>query len=369
MNLSQQIAQFRADRSKLERYGVSWMAGAEPLGYMPEEFKYNYGAFEMAMDAQPALLTTASAGVPALFTTLVDPTVFEVLFAPNRATEILGEVKRGSWVDDVILFPVVEATGEVSSYGDYNNNGRAGVNANWPQRQAYRYQLIKEYGELEMDRAGAAKINLVSEIDKAAATTINKFHNFGYFFGVQGLQNFGLLNDPNLGASLTPSTKAAGGTAWITAGGVVNATANEVYADIQAIYYQLVTQTQGLVTAETPIVLALAPNVEVALHTTNSFGLNVYDMLKKNFPNIKVVTAPQYGVITTGNPQGVAAGNLVQMIATEVEGQQTGFMAYSEKMRAHPVIRHMSSFRQKVSGGLWGAVLRFPIGIASMVGV
>ncbi len=369
MNLAQQIAQFRAERQELAALGVSWMPGAEPIGYLPEEFHHNYAAFEMAMDAQPALFTPASAAVPALFTTLVDPTVFEILFAPNRATEILGEVKRGTWVDDVILFPVVEATGEVSSYGDYNNNGRAGVNAAWPQRQSYRYQLIKEYGELEMERAGAAKINWVSSIDKAAALTINKFHNFAYFFGVAGLQNFGLLNDPNLAASLTPSTKAAGGTAWITTGGVVNATANEVYADIQALYYQLVTQTQGLVTAETPIVLVVAPNVEVALHTTNSFGLNVWDMLKKNFPNIKVVTAPQYGVLGTGNPQGVAAGNLVQMIATDVEGQQTGFMAYSEKMRAHPVIRHMSSFRQKVSGGLWGAILRFPVGVSSMVGV
>ena len=37
---------------------------------------------------------------------------------------------------------------------------------------------------------------------------LNKFSNLTYFFGVQGLQNYGLLNDPHLNASLTPATKA-----------------------------------------------------------------------------------------------------------------------------------------------------------------
>jgi len=368
MNLDQAIAQFREDLPFLEGAGVTWMPGTEPRGYLLPEYKRDFTRFEMALDAQPALVTPANSAVPAIFTTLVDPTVYEVLFAPNRATEIFDEVKRGTWLDDVILFPVVEATGEVSSYGDFNNNGRAGVNSVWPQRQSYRYQVIKEYGELEMERAGLAKINWVSEIDKAAATTINKFTNFTYFFGVQGLQNWGILNDPNLSASITPSTKAAGGTAWII-GGAINATANEIYADIEALFYQLVVQTNGLVTQDTPMTLALGPAVAVALTATNSFNVNVSDLLKKNFPNIKIVTAPQYGVLTAANSQGIAAGNLVQLIANDVEGQQTGFVAFSEKMRSHPIIRHMSSFRQKVSGGTWGSVIRFPAGIASMIGV
>src|SRR6185503_6176542 len=134
-------------------------------------------------------------------------------------------------------FPVVEHTGEVSSYGDYSMNGRAGVNTNWPQRQAYLFQTIKEYGERELERAGLARISWVSEIDKGAATVLNKFQNLTYFFGVQGLQNYGLLNDPNLSAALTPATKAAGGVKWVLSG-VINATANEVYADIQAIFIQ-----------------------------------------------------------------------------------------------------------------------------------
>lgn len=366
MNINEGIAAFRADRSHLESLGVAWQPGAEPMGYWPPEAKRNY---TLAMDALPTLFTAPNSAVPALLTTMIDPQVYEVLFAPKKAAVILGEVQKGTWLDDTILFPVAEATGEVSSYGDRSENGRAGVNTSWPQRQSYLYQVIKEYGERELERAGLARINWVSEIDKAAALTLNTYANYTYFFGVSGIQNYGLLNDPNLSASLTPGTKAAGGTTWITAGGVINATANEIYADIQALYYQLVTQTAGLVQQDTQMVLALSPGAGVALTATNSFNVNVSDLLKKNFPNIRIETAVQYGVRSATNGQGVAAGNFVQLIATEIEGQRTGFAAFNEKMRSHPIIRAMSSFRQKATAGTWGTVLRFPAAVASMVGV
>jgi len=267
------------------------------------------------------------------------------------------------------MFPTVEHTGEVSSYGDFAENGRTGVNTNWPQRQAYLFQTIKEFGDRELERAGLAKINWVSEIDVAAATVVNKFANLTYFFGVQGLQNYGLLNDPALTASLTPTPKAGGGVKWFTAGGSINATANEVFNDIQAMFYQLILQTSGLVEADSKMVLAMSPQSEVALTATNSFNVNVFDLLKKNFPNIRFETAVQYGVISTSNPQGQATGNLVQLIAEDIEGQDTGYCSFNEKMYAQPIVRQLSSYRQKVVAGTWGAVIRQPFAIANMLGV
>lgn len=366
MNINEGIASFRQHKARLEEKGLSWHPGAEVVGYLPPEFKRDW---RLAMDAIPTLTTDPNSGIPALLTTLIDPEVYEVLFAPSRAAEIMGEVRKGTWLDQTAMFPVAEATGEVSSYGDYSDNGRAGVNTNWPQRQSYLFQTIKEYGELELERAGLARINWVSAIDKAAALNLNKFANSAYFFGIAGLENFGLLNDPNLAASLTPSTKAAGGTAWLTVTGGANATANEIYDDIRATFYDLVSRTAGLVTRESPLVLALSPGSDVGLTATNTFNVNVGDLLKKNFPNLTVETAVQYGVRSAGNPQGVAAGNFMQLICKEVEGQQTGYCAFNEKMRAHPIIRAMSSFRQKMTAGTWGTVLRFPAAISSMVGI
>jgi hypothetical protein len=360
---------WKADRPHLESRGATVQ---DVIAYLPQDFKRDY---RLALDAlpqvlaQPALAGTPNSGVPAFLTTMIDPQVFKILFAPNRAAIIFGENKKGTWLDETAMFPTVEHTGEVSSYGDFAENGRTGVNTNWPQRQAYLFQTIKEYGDRELERAGLARINWVSEIDQAAATILNKFSNLTYFFGVQGLQNYGLLNDPALTASLTPAVKAAGnGNKWMS-GTVVNATPNEILIDIQQLFAQLVIQTQGLVEADTKLVLVMSPLTEVALTSTNSFNVNVFDVLKKNFPNIRFETAVQYGVTTATNPQGQAAGNLVQMFAENIEGQDTGYCAFNEKMHAQPIVRQLSSFRQKIVAGTWGAIIRQPFAISSMIGV
>lgn len=361
-SLREAEAAYREDAPYLAQRGV---VNNLATTYLPDSFKSN---FALAMDAQPALATAPNSGIPAYLTNYIDPAVYEILFAPNMAATIFGEVKKGDWTTQTAFFPTVEHTGEVSSYGDYSENGHAGANTNWPQRQSYLYQVIKEYGELELERAGLAKISWVSEIDQAAALAMNKFSNFAYFFGIAGLQNYGLLNDPNLTASLTPATKSYGGTAWISSG-VVKATANEIYTDIQSIFIQLVNQSAGLVDAQSKVCLAMSPASAVALTATNSFNVNVYELLKKNFPNIRFETAVQYGVTSTSNPQGIAAGNLVQMIVDSVEGQDTGYCAFNEKMRAHPIVRGLSSFKQKQTAGTWGSIIRQPFAIASMLGV
>lgn len=335
------------------------------IAYLPESFKRN---FNLAMDAQPALSTDPNSGIPTMLTTMIDPKIYEILFAPNMAATIFGEVKKGTWVDQTAMFPTVEHTGETSSYGDYDENGHAGANTNWPQRQAYLFQTIKEYGELELDRAGLARLNWVSEIDAAAALALTKFSNLTYFFGVKGLENFGLLNDPGLSASITPAPKSYGGTAWIV-NGVPMASATEVYTDIQSMYIDIVQRAAGLVDTKSKICLAMSPESQVALTITNAFGVDVYDLLKKNFPNIRFETAVQYAELSASNPQGVAGGNLVQMIIDSVEGQETGYCAFNEKSRAHPIVRGLSSFKQKMTAGTWGAIVRQPFGISSMLGV
>ncbi len=362
MNLTEATTTWRSDSPALAERGIVM---PEVRAYKTADFGRN---FALAMDAQPALVTTSNAGIPAFLTTLVDPDVIRILLAPNKAAEIFGESKKGTWLDETATFPTVERTGEVSTYGDYAENGSAGINTSLPQRQSYLFQTFKEYGEREMERAGLAKINFASEIDISATTALMKASNFYYFFGVAGLQNYGLLNDPNLSAVLTPATKAAGGVKWINNGQIV-ATANEIYNDIQSIYLQLVTQTAGLVDQESKMTLAMSPSSATALTATNTFNVNVADLLKKNFQNLTVKTAVQYGAVSSSNPQGVAGGNLVQLIADDLDGQDTGYCAFNEKMRAHPIIRAASSFKQKVTSGVWGAIIRQPAAIAGMLGV
>ena len=93
------------------------------------------------------------------------------------------------------------------------------------------------------------------------------------------------------------------------------------------------------------------------------------DLIKKNVPNLKVVSAVQYGVQSASNPQGVVGGNFAQMICTDVRGQKTGFVAYNLKMKAGRLVPDPSSYKQKLVAGTLGAVIRQPFAIASMIGI
>jgi len=362
MNFQESMDLYAQDSARFEQLGA--IHPTVKL-YATDEIKHNF----MAYDAQPVLQTAPNAGIPSWLTTYIDPTVFEILFAPTEAAEIVGEEKKGDFTTETAMFPTVEHTVEVSSYGDFNENGRASANTNWPQRQAYRFQVMMEYGDLEVERAGLGRVNWIGQLDAAAADGLNRFYNLSGFYGIAGLENYGLFNDPNLGAPISPAPKANGGTSWFTADGHPNATANEVYNDIVAVYTNLVAQNAGNVNKKTQMVLGLSPGSEVALTFTNSFNVNVEDLLKKNFPGLRIQTAVQYGALNSTNPQGVAAGNFMQLIAEKIKTQKTATMGFTEKLRAFPIIRATSSYKQKKGAGTFGTIIRMPVGFSSMVGI
>jgi hypothetical protein len=126
------------------------------------------------------------------------------------------------------------------------------------------------------------------------------------------------------------------------------------------LYRKLQTQANGLVQLDTPMTLAMSPKSQVALTFTTQYNVNVEDILKKNFPNMKVETAPEYSTVS---------GELVQLIADEIEGQRTASCAFTEKLRAHPIKVELSSFQQKKSQGTWGTVIFRPFLVAQLLGV
>lgn len=344
-------AEARAELAMIERkFGVVIPMAQD---YLNPDAREDFG---MAMDAQPGLITTSNAGIPAFLANFVDPEMIRVLVTPNKAAQIFGETKKGDWTMLTTQFPVVESTGEVSSYGDFSNNGSSGANINFVSRQSYQFQTVTQWGERELEMAGLAKVNYAAELNVASALALDKFMNKSFFFGVTGLQNYGLLNDPNLITPVTPGATGTGsGTLWSTKDGAA------VYGDIAGVLYaKLITQTKGLVNRESPMKLVMSPEMEVNLTKTNQYNVNVSDQLKKNFPNMTVETAVEYNT---------AGGQLVQLIVDNIDGQKTGYCAFSEKMRAHPIKIELSSFKQKKSAGTWGSIVRMPIAIAQLLGV
>ena len=333
--------------------------------FLRPEWKENYN---LACDAQPQLVTVPNSGIPAYLTFFTDPDVLQVLQAPNKAAQIFGEKQKGEWTSSTLIFPVVEQTYETTSYNDFAQSGRSGINMNFPERQPYLYQTVTEYGELEIARAGLAKIGFVAEQKQAAINGLNKFGNLTYFRGVAGLQCYGLLNDPSLYPAIAPIPKANGGVAWLN-GTAPNATANEIFADIQQLVNQLIAQSSGVIDVDSKFKLAMSPKSQGALTATNTFNVNVMALLKNNYKNMEIASAIQYGALTAQNPQGNAAGEVVQLWCPDAEGQDSGYCAFNAKLVAGPVIRAESSYRQKFTQGSAGFILRQPFALSQMSGV
>lgn len=312
----------------------------------------------LAMDADPQPVLPPNGGIPAIVSTFIDPTIVETLFTPNRAVSILGrEEKRGSWAQDSFMIQRIEETGDTVAYDDYSEQGGVQVTNSWENRDVYRYQTMVTYGELEQERYGLAMLPYAAKKQRAAVNVLDQDQNKFYFYGVAGLRNYGLLNDPALPAPITP-LNVGGKVQWKDKAVV------DRYNDILALYGDLVARTNGIVgdgvDMSSNLVLVMSNRLSVYLKSANEiFATSLEDMLKKAFPNMRIETAPQYST---------AAGELIQMFVESAQGQEVGFMAYSEKLRAHPLVTEVSSYKQKYSGTTYGAVITQPFLFAQMLG-
>lgn len=309
----------------------------------------------MAQDA--ALVTAPNMGVPAELTTYFDPDVVNVLTAVRRARAITGgrEVKKGDAATASAKFPVLEYAGFTESYNDFADGGAATVNANWVTRDNYLFSTTRQYGDLEEARSALAKLNLAASTQKAAASIIDVDANRFYFQGVAGLRNYGLLNDPGLNPAITPAANGAGDSPkW------ADKTTQRIYEDVLSLFAELVEQTGGNVSEADPLVLAMSPTLAVRLGKATEFNVSALKMLKDYFNNLSIVKAPEYATI---------GGELIQLIAPELDGQENIFLAFSEKFYAFAPVRGTSSIKQKFRAGTYGAIIRRPAAIAGMIGM
>ncbi|CCV60766.1 major capsid family protein [Yersinia enterocolitica] len=312
--------------------------------------------FAMDADVQPGM--PPNGGIPAIVSSFIDPEIVRTIFAKQKAVDILGEKKKGAWAQDTLMIQRVEQSGHVVAYDDYSEQGGNQVTPGWEDRQVYRYQTMVTYGELEQERYGLAMLPYVAEKQRAAAWTLNQAQNKFYFYGVSGLRNYGILNDPALPTPITPAT-VDGKTLWKDKQVV------DIYNDILALYADLIARTNGAVgdgvDMASPLVLVMSPNASVWFKRANEiFGNTVEKMVKDTFTNLRIEVAPQYDT---------DAGELVQMFVETAQGQQAGYCAYSDKLRAHPIITMTSSWKQKHSGTTYGAVITQPFLFAQMLGV
>ena len=283
---------------------------------------------------QSPMITAMGAGVPAYLSNFLDPELMRIITSPVKSVAIFGEQKKGDWTTLTATFPIIESAGEVAAYGDYSQNGSVGANVNYEPRQSYHFQTYTRWGDKELEMAGLARIDWAAEQNIASALVFNKAFNKINFFGVSGMENYGWLNDPSLPAAMTPGTKTAGGTTWAKGTGL------EIWLDIQSLFKQLQLQLQGNLDMDAKMKLVCSPLVQTTFLTpmSNTYGSgSVEEYVHKAFPNLTIETAVEY---TTGS------GELVQLFVESVQGQSIGFCGFTEKMRAHAIVRDTSSVLQ-----------------------
>lgn len=319
---------------------------------------YDRTAKGMAMDAQ---ITNTNTGFPSAYYTFLDPKVVQVLFAKRSATALAVEAKVGTWTDEFYNFPVEEISGSVTGYSDYENGVSSDVNYEYPSREQYRFQTTVKYGDLETDKAAAAKIAIAARKQNAAAETIAIFENKAYLYGVKGKRIYGLLNDPNLNPSISPVSVDSKSTWAEKQAAYPDTFANIVYNDIAALIAELFNNNGGNIDANAEMVLGISNAKAASLVVPNSFGLTAQAMLKQNYPNLRIEQVPELSA--------ESAGDTLYLIVPSYLGDATATVAYAEKFRLSRLVPRETSFSQKAIGTTWGAVIRRPSLIARMAGI
>lgn len=314
-------------------------------------------AQKMAMDAA---ITAPNVGLPAALYQYLSPEIIPVLFSPNNATKLATETKYGDFTTEFMQFPVEEVVGSVQPYSDYNSDVSTDVNYNFPVRENFRFQTAIKFGDLETEKAAVAKIQLAARKQKAAALVLAKASNLFYLFGVQGKQNYGLLNDPNLNPAISPITTNSKTTWKDKTEADPGQSANIVFADINKLVTALSTSAGGHFDANAPMVLGISNAMAPYLDRANTYGVTARQLINQTYPGMQIVQIPELSTV---------AGEELYLTMGEVDGIAVSEAAYSEKYRLGRLVPFPTFFEQKASASTFGGVVKLPAFIATMTGI
>ncbi len=310
-------------------------------------------SIKAALDSIPNLATTPNAGTAGYKLLAESPEVVPVLFAPVRSREVANERRLGTFRSNNIVVNTKENTGTTVPYGDYEPGGVTGVNTNRETRDLYRFQTWCEIAVLEEEQyseQGGSLFNLRAEKDVSTAYVVDRQFNAINFKGVTGLNIEGLANSPNLLPAIAATAQ------WSTL------TPEQINSEMVRIVGQAVTQSNGIITGNEKAVMVLPPVVLNNLKITNSYGWSAFKMLRENYPNVRMVAAPEYGILGSGNT------TLIQYIVEEIEGIETVEYIYAEKFRVFQTETYSSYSRKKVAASSGGALIKRPFAIVNYYG-
>lgn len=173
----------------------------EDLAKLGVTADFNHAGVKMAMDAAPDLVMgSANIGNLVQFFQYWFPTAIKVITAKRNADSVFGRDIVGSWELDEVVQKYLEATGQVSLYGDYTDVPLVSYNPTFEKRQNVRFELGMQSGLLQDAKAARMQISPDEEKRTAIATAFAVNQNEVAFLGYNttDIPCYGGLNDPNL---------------------------------------------------------------------------------------------------------------------------------------------------------------------------
>lgn len=313
-----------------------------------------------AMDAALSpLITTASAGVPIQFLQTFLPGLVEVLTQARKIDELVPPSTAGAWEDEEIIQGIKEPVGIAVPYADYSNVPFSSWNLNFERRSIVRFESGLRVGRLEEERSGRMNVSSAAEKRNSSALALDIQRNRVGFFGyVSGDgRTFGLLNDPALPAYVT----VAGGT-WPTK------TFLQITADIRTALGTLRQRSgDNIDVGKVAITLAIPTGSFDFLTVTSDFGNSVADWLRTTYPNVRVVTVPEF----TGANGGA---NVMYVYADRIQdggtdGGETFMQAVPARFMALGVDQAVKYYEEGFTNATAGVILKRPFAVVRYSGI
>lgn len=317
---------------------------------------------QIAGDA--AVYSPPSNGVLEYYTTVFNNKLIKQILKTTPLRQLTDDWQQGQFGTTDLNVPTISYAGNSQVYADDSGQGGSSINVAWVPRQAVTLQRTLKYGDLTQAQFGMAKIDYVGQMREGLAALTNlDINNIG-FRGFDGMNIYGLLNDPSLNAAIVAPASVANpaSSLWFYK------TYDEIINDIRSMFNSIIQIAGGNADYTSPCKLGLPPACYTALTKQNALGTQTVEgYCKSVFPGMEIIQVPNYQ--GTGSPVGSVIPNKAQLIMKELAGQPVAYNVFSQLYNSHGVVRLISSYAEKISYTISGAFVALPIGIATITGI
>jgi len=337
------------------------------IGKMIEGLGMDAGDDVLLSPAPLANLTSGGIVTPVQFLQNWLPGFVRILTAARKIDDLIGISTIGSWEDEQIVQGVLEPVGTAQPYTDYGTVPLASWNVNFVTRTVVRFEQGLLVGLLEEARGARIRIATAAEKRGQAALALEIQRNRVGFYGYNdgsGL-TYGFLNDPSLPAYVTVAT-GVGGYLWS------QKTFLEITSDIRTGLAALQTQSMDTIDVQKDALTLAVPMsvyqyLTVTAIGTAGSGYSVRSWVKDNYPNLRIVSAPE---LVGANGGANAAYLLAESIDDGgSDGGATFVQVVPTKFQALGVEKRTKSYVEDYANATAGTMVKRPYAVYRMSGI